>query len=38
MNGVLWSDVDGGFLGDLVVMVDLRQRIGGRGCGGYGIQ
>ena len=21
MNGVLWSDVDGGFLGGLVVMV-----------------
>ena len=38
MNGVLWSDVDGGFLGGLVVMLDLRQRTGGGGCGGYGIR
>ena len=38
MNGVLWSDVNGGFLGGLVVMVDLWQRTGGEGCGGYGVR
>ena len=30
MNGVMWSDVDGGFFGRLVVVtVDLRRRTGG---------